>query len=317
MFRFRRVSRRNAPSPSVVFPGWEWYAVALAAQTGWGIYPVLGRYLQTVAGLPSMSVLVLGGIPMTILMFAVILPRYGWRIYASRMLWFFGGVTVLRSITNILSQRFTQAIYVQLIGLLTPFLVVLLNRLFLKERTPRFTLPAILLTTVGALLMMSELGQDGGLTIALTTSDWLGIGLALTSSFFLAMYMILVRRTVKTQASGVAILAFQTVLIQVTALSVGLLWGESWATWLSLGAKDWAVFVAYVLLVVLGANGLQIAAIRHLGAPMVSSLMGWRLVSTLAVGMLLLGEHLTSPWQAAGMILVLGTVTWYLSQQRE
>ena len=32
--------------------------------------------------------------------------------------------------------------------------------------------------------------------------------------------------------------------------------------------------------------------------------------------MLLLGEHLTSPWQALGMIIVLVTVTWYLSGQR-
>ena len=74
-----------------------WYAAALAAHTGWGIYPVLGRYLQTVAGLPSMSVLVLGGIPMTVMLFAYVLPRYGWRIYAVPMLWSFGAVTVMRS----------------------------------------------------------------------------------------------------------------------------------------------------------------------------------------------------------------------------
>ena len=79
---------------------------------------------------------------------------------------------------------------------------------------------------------------------------------------------------------------------------------------------DWTIFLSYVVLVVLGANGLQISSLRHFGAPFVSSLMGWRLVSTLLAGMLLLGEHLTSAWQAAGMILVLATVTWYLWQQR-
>ncbi|MFZ1770121.1 MAG: hypothetical protein WAU00_13040 [Caldilinea sp.] len=60
---------------------------------------------------------------------------------------------------------------------------------------------------------------------------------------------------------------------------------------------------------------MQIAAIRRLGAPMVSSLMGWRLVATLSAGMLLLDEQLTSPLQVVGMILVLSTITWYLSQQ--
>jgi drug/metabolite transporter (DMT)-like permease len=294
---------------------WEWYVVALAAHTGWGIYPVLGRYLQTVSDLPSMSVLVLGGIPMATWLLFVILPRHGWRIYATPVLWLFGAVTVLRSITNILSQRYTLALYVQLIGLLTPFLVVLLSRLVLKERAPRFTMPAILLSTVGALMMLSTFGADG-LTIALTESDWLGIGLALTSSLFLAMYMILVRRTARVRISAVAVLAFQTALIQASALALSLLWDEPWGQWLVLEPKDWAVFAAYVVLVVGGANGLQIAAIRRLGAPMVSSLMGWRLVATLGAGILLLGEYLTSPLQAAGMIVVLGTVTWYLSQQQ-
>lgn len=294
---------------------WEWYVVALAAHTGWGIYPVLGRYLQTVSDLPSMSVLVLGGIPMATWLLFVILPRHGWRIYATPVLWLFGAVTVLRSITNILSQRYTLALYVQLIGLLTPFLVVLLSRLVLKERAPRFTMPAILLSTVGALMMLSTFGADG-LTIALTESDWLGIGLALTSSLFLAMYMILVRRTARVRISAVAVLAFQTALIQASALALSLLWDEPWGQWLVLEPKDWAVFAAYVVIVVVGANGLQIAAIRRLGAPMVSSLMGWRLVATLGAGILLLGEYLTSPLQAAGMIVVLGTVTWYLSQQQ-
>ena len=128
--------------------------------------------------------------------------------------------------------------------------------------------------------------------------------------------MILVRRTAQQQIPGEAVLVFQTVLIQISALTISLLIGENWGQWLTLNAKEWAVFAAYVLLVVIGANGLQIASIRHLGAPLVSSLMGWRLVSTLAAGMLLLGEHLTSPWQALGMIVVLVTVTWYLSGQR-
>ena len=295
---------------------WLWYAAALAAHTGWGIYPAVGRYLQTVVDLPSMSVLVLGGILMTVMLFLYVLPRYGWRIYAVPMLWAFGAVTVMRSITNILSQRFTLAIYVQLVGLLTPFLVVLLNRLILQEKPPRHTLTAIVLSTFGAVLMMSQGLGANGLALALTASDWLGISLAFGSSLFLALYMILVRRTAQQQIPGEAVLVFQTVLIQISALAISLLIGENWGQWLSLDLMGWAVFAAYVLLVVIGANGLQIASIRHLGAPLVSSLMGWRLVSTLSAGMLLLGEHLTSPWQALGMVIVLATVTWYLNGQQ-
>ena len=39
---------------------WPWIFAALAAHTGWGAYPVFGRYLQTVTLLPSMSLLALG-----------------------------------------------------------------------------------------------------------------------------------------------------------------------------------------------------------------------------------------------------------------
>jgi len=310
---FRQPAGKNALSTAIMV--WGWYVVALAAHTGWGVYPVLGRYLQTVSGLPSMSVLVIGGLPLTVWLCVAILPRHGWRIYASPVLWVFGVVTVLRSVTNILSQRYTLAIYIQLIGLLTPFLVVLLSRIMFKARPPRFTWPALSLITLGALLMMSDIGATG-MTITLTATDWIGIGLALASSLFLALYMILVRRTAHTAASGVAVLAFQTVLIQISALSLSLFWGEDWGRWRTIGAQDWAVFIAYSLLVVVLANGLQIAAIRRLGAPMVSSLMGWRLVATLSMGVLLLGEHLTSLWQGMGMLLVLGTITWYLSRQR-
>jgi drug/metabolite transporter (DMT)-like permease len=68
--------------------------------------------------------------------------------------------------------------------------------------------------------------------------------------------------------------------------------------------------------VLVGANLGQIVALRRLGAPLVSSLLAWRLVSAMVVGVLLLDERLTSPWQALGAGAVLVTITWYLWQQR-
>lgn len=298
---------------------WSWLAVALLAQTGWGIYPVIGRYLQTVSDLPSMSVLILGGIPMTLLLLFYVVPRYGLRLYRGATIWIFGLVVVLRSVTNLLSQRFTLAIYVQLIGLLTPFLVVLLARMILRERTPRYTGTALTLSLVGALLMLSESIGAQGVSLAVGPNDWLGLGLALASSTFLALYMILVRRIAqRPDASRVppaALLAFQTVLIQIAAIIISLLIGENWARWTEIGPTDWLVFFSYVVFVIVGANGLQITALQHVSASLMSSLMGWRLVCALLAGMVLLGEHLTSVWQLIGMVIVLVTVTLYLWQQ--
>ena len=295
---------------------WLWIGAALLAHTGWGIYPVLGRYMQTVSGLPSLSILVVGGLPMLALMFIYVLPRYGGAFLRARVLWLLAAVVVVRSVTNLLSARFTMAIYVQLITLMTPFIVVMLSLLLLREPVPRFTKRAISISFLGALLMLSSDISRAGVRFSLAPTDWLGIGLALTSSISLAAYMLVIRKTAQNNLPGEAVLIFQSVVILCFALPVSLLTGEDWAQWSRIGPQDWAVVIAYIVFVIFAANGLQIGALRHLGAPLVSSMMAWRLVSTILLGSFLLGEQLTTIWQMLGAGLVLVTITWYLWQQR-
>lgn len=295
---------------------WVWMLVSLGAHTAWGVYPVLGRYLQTVSHIPSMALLVVGYLPMVFVLALYVIPRHGWSLFAARGMWLFALVVVVRSITNILATRYTLAIYVQMITLLTPFLVALLNALFLHEPMPKYTLHATVLSFVGSVLMVGGNLGAAGLTFALRPTDWLGIGLASCSALFLAFYMLAVRNTVKVGTSGAVVLVFQSVAIFASALPISLLIGEDWGRWLHLGSTDWLVMAAYTVFVLFGANGLQIAALRHLGAATVSSIMGWRLVSTLILSLLLLGEQLTSAAQVLGMVIVLATVTWYLWQPR-
>jgi drug/metabolite transporter (DMT)-like permease len=296
---------------------WVWVAAALIAHTGWGIYPVLGRYMQTVSNLPSLSILVVGGIPMLLLMLFYVIPHNGWRIFRSHQLWLLGLVVVIRSITNLLAARFTLSIYVQLITLMTPFIVIVFSQIFLHEPAPDYTGRAILFSFIGAVMMMSAGVGVAGVHLALTASDWLGLGLAFGSAISLAFYMIIIRNTARHDLPFDAVLVFQSVVIMTSALAISLLIGEDWSIWLDNGPTDWLVVAAYILLVVFGANGLQIGALRHLGAPMVSSMMAWRLVSALILGGLLLGERLSSWWQFAGALLVLVTITWYLWRQRD
>lgn len=304
-----------ATSPFDAARSWPWLLVALGAHTGWGIYPVLGRYLQTVSGLPSLSLLVVGYSPLALIFLVYTLPRHGRAIAQTRALWIFALVVVARSITNILASRFTPALYVQLVTLMTPFIVAFLSTLVLRENLPRNTWLALILSALGSLLMLSSEIGAAGVQFALTRSDWIGIGLALTSAIFLALYMIAAGRTARIELSGWTVLLFQSIMIMSVSLLLSLLTGEDWGRWQQIGGRDWAVMGLYTLVVVGWANGMQIAALRKLGAPLVSSLMGWRLVSTLAVGLLLLGEGLHSPWQAAGMAIVLATLTWYLTQR--
>ncbi len=113
-----------------------------------------------------------------------------------------------------------------------------------------------------------------------------------------------------------AVFMVQLGALVVAAGALSLLLGEDWGRWAALGKTDWLVFAIFTLGVLVGANVGQIGALRHLGAPLVSSLLAWRLISALVVAGLLLDEHLRSAWQVIGALLVLVTITWYLWQQR-
>ena len=295
---------------------WPWILVALAAHTAWGAYPVLARYLQTVSLLPSMSLLVAGSAVALVALMIVIRPRLQLSLFRSPLMWFFILVIIIRATSNLLAARFTLAIYVQLITLMTPFLVVLLSATFLRDRIPPYTGRAIILATTGALLMMSGDLSETGLRPDFGPNDWLGVGLAFGSSLTLALYMIIIRRGVQHQISGRSMLLVQLAAILVFSLVVSLLLGEEWHRWQNLTPFDWLIFLAFSLGVLFGANMGQVGALRHLGAPMVSSLLAWRLVSALIFAALLLDERLTSPLQFLGALIVLATITWYLRRQR-
>ncbi|MGD2078186.1 MAG: DMT family transporter [Chloroflexota bacterium] len=307
---------KPAKSEAEMENAWPWIIAALAAHTGWGAYPVLGRYLQTVTLLPSMSLLALGSAVALVALLLVVRPRLQLRLFRTPLMWFFIVVLITRATTNLLATRFTLAIYVQLITLMTPFLVVLISATLLHEKLPPYTGRAIVAATIGALLMMSSDLSQANLGLAFTPEDWLGMGLAFGSSLTLALYMIIVRRSVRHQIPGKSMLLVQLSAILAFSLLASQILGEQWQRWTTMTPFDWLIFGAFSLGVLFGANIGQVGALQHLGAPMVSSLLAWRLVSALVFAALLLDERLTSFWQLLGAFIVLITVTWYLRQQR-
>lgn len=306
-----------ASSSPVSSSNWKWIAAALIAHMGWGAYPVLGRYLQTISQLPSMTLLAFGNLLPLVFLLVIFRHKINLSMFRSRTLWLLAAVVVVRAFTNMLASRYTLSIYVQLITQSTPFLVVLFGATLFKERIPRYTGTAITICLMGALLMMSgNIGQVNT-SAGVSRVDWLGLSLAMGSSLSLALYMLIVRRTSESshEVSGEAVMIMQMASIALFATITSLLVGENWHRWLEVGPMDWLAFGALSISVFLVGNLGQIAGIRHLGAPMVSSLMASRLVSALVLGAIILGERLDSWWQLLGAILVLVTITWYLSQQ--
>ncbi len=279
---------------------------------GWGAYPVLARYLQTISHLPSLSLLGVANLFAMSIMLGITLIRSNLRTFRHPILWILAIVVVSRSITNVLAARFTLAIYVQLITLLTPFIVALLSATLFRDVIPPHTGKAMTLALIGALLMMSRHIGTSGIHFTLTPTDFVGIGLALGSSLFLALYMVVIRRTARQDIPGETVFVVQLVAIVGISLTLSFLTHENWQPWHQLGPKDWLVFAAYSGGVFFGANVLQITALRHLGAPFVSSLLATRLIATLIFAAGLLGERLVTIWQGVGASIVFVTVTWYL-----
>lgn len=294
-----------------------WGLLALGAHTAWGTYPVLARYLQTISLVPTFALVSVGNAVVLVFLFFLIFPRLDWAVFRQPVLWAVAVTVVARSVTNVLAARYTLAIYVQVINLMVPFLVAVLSTTFFRERLPHFTLPAMLLSVLGALLMMG--GQIGaaGVKLDLGAADWLGIALAGLSAVFLALYMIAIRRSFRYHIPGDAVFAVQIITLTGVMGISSLVLREDWGRWLQLKPLDWLVFAAFVLVALIFANYAQILSLKHLPAPAVSNLLPWRLVSALGAGALLLGERLTSAWQFLGAMIILATLFWYLYQQGE
>lgn len=294
---------------------WSWLMVALVAQMGWGAYPVMLRYLQTVSGVPSMALLAAANFIVLIVASILFWRRIDKDIFRLPIVWLFGLMVVIRGVSNLLATRYTLATYAQLIYLMTPFVVAILSRLFLHEKLPRYLFRALGISLVGVLLVMSVSLSDMGMETAVSRNDLLGISLALVSTLSLALYMILTRRISNPKASGEGLLIVHLISLFSFAFLTSLLFGEDWHSWATLGPIDWLVFGFICFGILLGANLGQIRSIQRLGAPLVSSMMPIRLVSALIFAVLLLHERLTSIWQFIGAAIVILTLTWFLRRQ--
>lgn len=293
----------------------KWLILILGGHTAWGLFPVMARYLLVKSHLPTFSLSSAGHLIILLGLIFFVLPKIPLRKYKSRTLWIFAGIVTLRSVTNMLSVRYTLAVNVQLVSLLTPFIVAFINSRFFHVRVPRFTGVALLLSLSGACMIILGAGFDNAMGAALSTNNLLGIAIALVSSFFLALYMIYMRRTMNQGVEEKVVFSVQIFCLALTMGLLSVIFKEDQSRWLNLGWVDWGMFAGFILISLLVANCIQIKALKHISATLVSSAMAWRLVTTSIGGMLLLGERFVTIWQYLGAVIVIVTVTWYLGKQ--
>lgn len=131
------------PSAPSSFHYARYLAAAVMAHLLWGIYPGLARYLQVTALIPTFSLISASNFCVEMALLAglsarnvckdgpqpVILVELMRTIKQHRLMRILPIVVVVRSITNVYAAKFTLSVYVQMVTLLTPFALLILNKL--------------------------------------------------------------------------------------------------------------------------------------------------------------------------------------------
>ena len=308
------MSKENAKQAQR-FGSWVLLAVLTHVVIGGSTAPL--RYVQTVAGLPSLATVAIGDLIAFVIMAGLTIPKVKKETWRSGTLWLLVMIVMIRTISWILSSRFIQAYISQMVNLLAPFFVILFDRFVNKNKLPKFTLPAITLSLIGGALLIFGGVQNKPMTIQFAQNDWIGLGLALIATFGSAAYMVIVKYSQGKGLPFEAVFISQVGTLAIVGMALSFLFREDWSSFLTMDYKSILVILMYGILLEIGVKAGNIAVIRKLGAPFVSSLLAVRLVAAIFSGWLILGEKPESLLQWIGAGIVVLTITWYLSHQND
>lgn len=211
----------------------------------------------------------------------------------------------LASYLDFLGLQFISASLERLILYLNPTLVLALGVLLFKRKVRRGQLLALAVSYAGVALVFGHEVQLAGANVAL------GAALVFASTVSYALYMVysgeVVQRLGATRLTGLAtgvacvLCILQFLLLRpLSAMAVA-----PPVIWLSLVNAVVCTF-APVLMVMMAIERIGASAVAQTG--MIGPL------STIAMGVLILGEPFT-PWVAAGTVLVLSGI-WLLTRAR-
>lgn len=290
--------------------------LGLSAHLIWGSYPVIAKKLLLV--LPPFALVAVGYTGVLILMSPVLVKHSWTQSLKNRSAWLLMFVGAVRMVTNILSIQATRASYVQLINLLTPFVVAIVGRAFFREKIPPYTFSALTVSSLGSILVILREPSLSIFQDEWKLNDTIGISLAMFSNIFLAFYVLLTRyEQTSHKISSVVLFAQQSVVLMLTGFVASFFLQENWYSWLRMSWEMWGLFIALLVVNLIAGNLIQINSLSLLGAALFTSLMGARLVAALVLSAVLLSEPLKSGWQALGAFLVIGAVMVYMLLQTE
>lgn len=290
---------------------------AIISHTVWGAYPVLARYLQNIHHISTMSLSAMTNILAAIALVLFMSRNINLKAIGPWEFLAYAFIIVARGALNLYAAKLTYATNVQLFALLAPFIVAMLSKTFLKEPLPRYTFLALCFSLGGSLLMIFDVSKRSYAAILGSGSSWIGIGLAILGSIFLAFLMLAIKLAAKKGASAETLAFAQFGALSICMTPGSIIAGENWKPWLSLPLPGIAAYLAFAVVVLLIGTILQNNSIKALGAAVYSTIQAWRLTSTIVFSWIMLGESITSFWQGFGAFVVMVTVTLYMFSQKK
>jgi drug/metabolite transporter (DMT)-like permease len=317
----QRVTRGElaAPGGKSEFNITAWILMGILSHGAWGGYPVFARYLQNVHHIGTMSLAAMTNTLATVVVLVFLSRKIHLSTVSPRDLLTFSLIFVARGLTNLYASRFTYATTVQLISLLTPFIVAFMSKTLYREPLPGHTFAALLLSLVGsaAMILGAGPGAPAGALLGNTAGEHLlGIGLAIASSILLAFYMLSIKDIGRKGTNSETLAFIQFAGLGICMGTGSLLVGESWKPWLVLPPSGLIAYLGFAFGVLLFGTIVQNNALRRLGAPAYATLQATRLLSTIGLSWAILGEGIVSIWQAAGTMTVMATITWFTFSQK-
>lgn len=262
-----------------------------------------------------------------------------------------------RVATNIYTPKLITAFYVQLITLTNPFMVSIFSVVLIREKFTYHTIVAMVFMLLGGVLVVvgnsnsPAIGGGSGFswTIDFTTigsdlgySDLFGIILAFISTAVFALSFVVikvagskkdepsatqdelakmswrrrfVRKYTRTYHAETLFIVQALCLIPMGFIG-SVIVGEDWTPMFQTNWSGLAVIISLGLIFVVGAL-CNVYMIWILGATNATTTIPLRLISTLLVAGILMGEWLHNIAQVLGGIIVFVSVTWYLLMLRK
>ncbi|KAJ8614439.1 hypothetical protein CTAYLR_000788 [Chrysophaeum taylorii] len=293
----------------------------------WGCQPVLTRYLQTVGELDRWATVCATQFASAVFIgVAAIVRRLArqsggecdmdetpsWSVQKRLAAGFtFGCIASVRATTNFISTGFTSAWHITTIAMFGPFFTATASWLALGERMDSRAWPSVCVAITGAVLVATGEAHEAEDSATLWGAV-AGCSLQALSMCFSASARVTMKATAG-HLTSTQLLGFQYFVVVIATFAMTIpRFAQAWGPWLRLGTNVWVALFSLAFFVQWIAAEMQVVLIRRLGPAAYTCFQPLRIVSTVAVDAIFLGEAVKGALSWAGLVLVVGAISTYL-----